>query len=221
MARILVVEDKFSDGRALTRQLEELGHETKHVVSQGQAVSALGDGGFDYVFLDLTLPDGDGVEVVPDIRRSGSAVVLLLEVGKEEMDAEVVSRIETLGETAFAQKPLTEEDISKSIETADACRKKREATAEKPAEESKPARENTAQAAGDAAPEPAEDAESVASGKGLPKRLPKLKAYRDQMEKRYLRRLIKDSGGNVKKALTMAGVSRASYYNLLKKHGLN
>lgn len=221
MARILVVDDKFSDGRALMRQLDEMGHETKHVVSQGQAVSALGEGGFDYVFLDLTLPDGDGVEVVPDIRRTGSAVVLLLEVAKEEMDAEVVSRIEALGETAFAQKPLTEEDISKSIETADACRQKREATAEKLAEESKPVREKDAQAEVDVGPRLADDAESIAGGKGLPKRLPKLKAYRDQMEKRYLRRLIKDSDGNVKKALTMAGISRASYYNLLKKHGLN
>ncbi|TVM19357.1 hypothetical protein DPQ33_03075 [Oceanidesulfovibrio indonesiensis] len=237
MARILVVEDKFSDGRALTRQLDEMGHETKHVVSQGQAVSAVEGGGYEYVFLDLTLPDGDGVEVVPDIRNSGAAVVLLLETSKEEMDAEVAGRIEALGETAIAQKPLSEDDIVTSIEKADACRQKRLSMAEKEKsaekdepvrEEAVPAKEETAPAAAEVAPaaeraaeKPVEDADAVAGGTGLPKRLPKLKAYRDQMEKRYLRRLLKDSGGNVKKALTMAGVSRASYYNLLKKHGLN
>ncbi|MFW5735242.1 MAG: response regulator [Oceanidesulfovibrio sp.] len=220
MARILVVEDKFADGRALTRQLEEMGHETKHVVSQGQALSALADDGFDYVFLDLTLPDGDGVEVVPEIRRGGSAVVLLLEDAKEAMDAEVLGRIEALGETAFLTKPLAEDDIAASIETAETCRKARRDGESGAVAEKRPADTNVA-AAEPAAQEPVEDATGVFGDKGLPKRLPKLKAYRDQMEKRYLRRLLKDSGGNVKKALAMAGISRASYYNLLNKHGLN
>eukprot|EP01022_Parablepharisma_sp_SALTPOND_P013570 TRINITY_DN18244_c0_g2_i1.p1 TRINITY_DN18244_c0_g2~~TRINITY_DN18244_c0_g2_i1.p1 ORF type:complete len:1728 (-),score=328.84 TRINITY_DN18244_c0_g2_i1:1112-6295(-) len=225
MASILVVEDKFADGRALMRLLGSVGHETKHVVSQGQAAEALSNGGFDYVFLDLTLPDGDGLEIVPEIRGKGAAVVLLLENTKDEMDADVVNRMDALGEIAMALKPLNEEDVAASIETADACRKSGATEQEQPVQEK--VSEGEAEAPQESAPAPApssgpvEDAEAIAGGKGLPKRLPKLKAYRDHMEKRYLKRLLKDSGGNVKKALNIAGISRASYYNLLKKHGMN
>lgn len=217
MARILVVDDKFMDGRALVRQLDELGHDTNHVVSQGQALDAVAGGKFDYVFLDLTLPDGDGVEAVPEIRSSGAAVIVLLEGPLEELDAEAASRFESLGETAYVQKPLDQDEIAASIEKADECRGK---NASQPAAAS-------AQAAGEepaepqAQPEKADAAESPIGDRKLPKRLPKLKGYRDQMEKRYLKRLIKDSKGNVKKAVAIAGISRASYYNLLKKHGLN
>lgn len=217
MANILVVDDKFMDGRALVRQLDELGHGTNHVVSQGQALDAVADGGFDYVFLDLTLPDGDGVEAVPEIRGSGAAVIILLEGPLEELDAEAAGRLESLGEMAYVLKPLNQDEIAAALEKADACRGN--STPQPEAAPAPAAEEKTA------APRPqaegTEAAESAIGERKLPKRLPKLKSYRDQTEKRYLKRLLKDSKGNVKKAVAIAGISRASYYNLLKKHGLN
>jgi len=55
----------------------------------------------------------------------------------------------------------------------------------------------------------------------LPGRLTSLREFRDSQEKRYLQKLLAAAGGDVASALKISGVSRASYYNLLKKHGLN
>ena len=46
----------------------------------------------------------------------------------------------------------------------------------------------------------------------------KLKDYREAMDKQYLRDLIGRTGGNVKEACTLSGLSRSRLYELLKLH---
>jgi DNA-binding NtrC family response regulator len=52
------------------------------------------------------------------------------------------------------------------------------------------------------------------------KDLPSLKAFRERMDREYLQALLQATEGDVAKALEIADISRAGYYNLLKKHGL-
>jgi two-component system NtrC family response regulator len=40
------------------------------------------------------------------------------------------------------------------------------------------------------------------------------------MEKRYLQELVEQTGGNLKKILTLSGLSRSHFYAMVKKYGI-
>jgi transcriptional regulator with PAS, ATPase and Fis domain len=50
---------------------------------------------------------------------------------------------------------------------------------------------------------------------------PSLSAYRNKLEKAYLKELINRSGGDRNKACRISGVSQSRLYGLLKKHNLS
>jgi two-component system NtrC family response regulator len=50
--------------------------------------------------------------------------------------------------------------------------------------------------------------------------LPPFKDFRDNLEQQYLRDLMSTSGGNVKQACRISGLSRSYLYELLKHHGI-
>lgn len=83
---ILVVEDDVHIARLVELHLSDLGH-TVHTVStaaEGKA-HALRDAP-DLILLDLTLPDGDGLDVCRDVRASGNYTPILILTAR---DAEV------------------------------------------------------------------------------------------------------------------------------------
>jgi len=69
---------------------------------------------------------------------------------------------------------------------------------------------------------PAEIKPSVNAATELPAKLPKWKAYRNALieegETRYLQNLMTRTGGDVKKAAVMSGLSRPRLYELLRKY---
>lgn len=87
MRRILLVEDNHALALGLSRSLEAAGFAAEVADSRAAAVDALAGENPDLVILDLMLPDGDGFEVLRDLRASGSSVpVLVLSARGEEID---------------------------------------------------------------------------------------------------------------------------------------
>jgi DNA-binding response OmpR family regulator len=64
LARILVVEDNFDVGDAMRMLLEAGGHQVRVAITVGDAIRACDDQPVDLMLLDLTLPDGEGLEVL-------------------------------------------------------------------------------------------------------------------------------------------------------------
>jgi two-component system NtrC family response regulator len=52
------------------------------------------------------------------------------------------------------------------------------------------------------------------------KQLPNIREFRSDMEKRYLQELVEQTGGNLKKILTLSGLSRSHFYAMVKKYGI-
>ena len=66
--RILIVDDEREVRDFFKQALSEDGYYVTAVGTARQGLNALGDGEFQVVVLDLSLPDGDGLEVVRQIR---------------------------------------------------------------------------------------------------------------------------------------------------------
>jgi DNA-binding response OmpR family regulator len=80
-ARVLLVDDSLTVRMDLSEALEAAGLRVTACTSVAEARAALAAGTFALVILDVLLPDGDGVELLEEIRESASladvAVILL------------------------------------------------------------------------------------------------------------------------------------------------
>ena len=68
MASILIIDDDPMLCDMLCRHFGSLGHDTAHALSLRKGLAKASQGDFDVVFLDVGLPDGDGLEALPEIR---------------------------------------------------------------------------------------------------------------------------------------------------------
>ena len=116
MKVILVVEDEEAIRSSFAENLRFEGFEVVEAADGVEAAQCLEEGGLDLVVLDLMLPRRSGTDVLRDLRRSGSAIpvlvltardrevdkVLLLEIGADDYVtkpfsfAEVLARIKAL-----------------------------------------------------------------------------------------------------------------------------
>jgi diguanylate cyclase (GGDEF)-like protein len=91
---ILVVDDDDVDRERLIRLLKRDARHTfiAEATSKASALEALKVGGFDFVFLDFQLDDGDGRDIVADIHRANHAclIVAVTGSGNERIAAEAI-----------------------------------------------------------------------------------------------------------------------------------
>ncbi len=78
MARLLFVEDDQTLGLSLRLALTAHGHDVRVAPSLTAARQVLGAGPVDLVLLDLGLPDGDGLELVTELRKRGDFTPILV-----------------------------------------------------------------------------------------------------------------------------------------------
>ncbi|SAL85438.1 PAS/PAC sensor hybrid histidine kinase [Caballeronia arvi] len=88
MKKILFVDDSRDTADALRDIASELGHVGAVAYNGASAVDAAASETFDVIFLDLMLPDADGVTVCLEIRkgRSKSARIVALTGSNELID---------------------------------------------------------------------------------------------------------------------------------------
>lgn len=87
--RVLLVEDSEDTRFTVRTSLEarkEVKFEIEEVNKVGEAVSRLERGGIDAVLLDLTLPDGNGIEVVKRVVAAGKDVGVIVLTGSADME---------------------------------------------------------------------------------------------------------------------------------------
>jgi signal transduction histidine kinase len=101
---VLVVEDNPVGARLTQEMLRRLGHRSELAGSLGEARRLLGRGVFDVVLLDLRLPDGLGLELIPSLSRD-------LRVVAVTANAEERGRCLQDGAHLFLPKPFRLEEL--------------------------------------------------------------------------------------------------------------
>ena len=104
MREILLLEDDAALGRGIAMALA--GPETRVTLcadlARGRA--ALAEGTFDLLILDVNLPDGSGLTLLEEVRRTGAVPVILLTAN--DLETDIVAGLE-LGADDYITKPFS------------------------------------------------------------------------------------------------------------------
>ncbi len=127
MARILIVDDDRLVQDALCQVVEKTGHTASAASGLSEALQAIRSDAFDIVLCDVRLPDGSGLDILPEIRASSSAPEVIIITGFGDPDgAELAIK---QGAWDYVEKPLSVKDVTLSIERALQYRDRKQAAA--------------------------------------------------------------------------------------------
>ena len=83
---ILLIEDDLAVGRALQSVLQDDGHSVVWIRLASEARQRIGDAAFDAALLDLSLPDGDGLDLLRDARAGGHTLPVLMITARDSLE---------------------------------------------------------------------------------------------------------------------------------------
>ncbi|MES2056210.1 MAG: response regulator transcription factor [Pseudomonadota bacterium] len=107
--RVLLVEDELGMAAAMRTVLEREGYVVDHVADLADAREAARSGNSDLILLDRTLPDGDGLSVMPEFRKANPGVpVIIISARGDVIDR--VSGLDT-GADDYLAKPFAMEEM--------------------------------------------------------------------------------------------------------------
>lgn len=86
MARVLIIDDDEMICEMLSSMVGKLGHEAKWALTLKDGCDEAASGAFDLVFLDVRMPDGSGLEVLPKIIEAPSAPEVIIITGAGDPD---------------------------------------------------------------------------------------------------------------------------------------
>lgn len=116
-SKILIVEDEALFARAVMRRLQKAGYECAHVESVQDARDIVKQFTPDIVLLDMRLPDGNGLDLLPFFVAK-SAMVIVMTAHGEISDA--VNAMKQ-GAVDYLKKPIDLEELLLSIQKAEAA----------------------------------------------------------------------------------------------------
>src|SRR5688572_17038665 len=107
--RILLIEDEPQMAVALRGALTRHDMVMDHVSTLCDAELVIGDGAYDAVLLDRQLPDGDGLELIPKIRKRGLTLPIIVITAKGEVPDRITG-LET-GADDYLAKPFVFDEL--------------------------------------------------------------------------------------------------------------
>ena len=108
--KVLVVEDDPAVSVPLLAGLQRNGIETEHVAYASQVVLAAQN--VDVVLLDLGLPDGDGIDVLRELRKTSDVPVIIATARGDETDRIVGLE---LGADDYVVKPFSVRELAARV----------------------------------------------------------------------------------------------------------
>jgi two-component system NtrC family response regulator len=86
MARVLIIDDDTAFSQLLGKIVHGLGHDATLAYTLKDGLRESFTGGYDAIFLDVGLPDGDGLETLPKFRENPEAPEVVIITGSGALD---------------------------------------------------------------------------------------------------------------------------------------
>lgn len=114
--RILVIDDEqvICDGCHLV--LTEEGHRVEEYTSGKAGLTAIRQGAYDVVLLDIKLPDSDGMEILKVARKEKPDLCVIVMTGYSTISNAVEAM--KLGATDYLSKPFTDAELISALKKA-------------------------------------------------------------------------------------------------------
>ena len=127
MANVLIIDDDRSNMEMLFDMISDMGHKVTCAFTAEEGLRKAASHAYDVVFLDVQLPDGNGLMLLPDIQGTSSAPEVIIITGFGNPDgAELAIRN---GAWDFIEKPLVRSMIElplvRALEYREAKKEKR------------------------------------------------------------------------------------------------
>lgn len=114
--RVLLTEDDVSLNHMLTLALTEAGMAVESTFGCRAATAAIRDKTLDFCLFDYQLPDGNGLDLLQELRvRQPALPVLIMSANR---DSQLVSRAAALHAEGFLEKPVRLDELEKIIAAA-------------------------------------------------------------------------------------------------------
>lgn len=115
-SKVLIVDDEPSISRSLTRVLEDRGYEVRSCPTGREGLETAEAWRPHVILLDLKLPDGDGLELLPKLRRIESAFQVIVLTAYADTKAAVLAI--KRGAADFLRKPYDMDELVLAVATA-------------------------------------------------------------------------------------------------------
>ncbi len=113
MAHILIIDDEKMVCDSVAEVAKSLGHHAAYALTLKEGLRMASSGRFDIVFLDIHLPDGDGLHALPKLREAPSEPEVIIITGRGDPDgAELAIKN---GAWDYIEKPLSVDGITLPI----------------------------------------------------------------------------------------------------------
>lgn len=86
MANILIIDDNEMFCEMLSQMVSDLGHQVSYVLTLEEGLPAATSGKYEVVFLDVRLPDGNGLDILPRIREIPASPEVIIITGMGDQD---------------------------------------------------------------------------------------------------------------------------------------
>jgi DNA-binding NtrC family response regulator len=120
---ILVVDDSFTDRETLKTILEEKGYSVVTAGTGSEALARVRDKRFDIIFLDVKLPDIDGVDFFEQVKAIDPDVAVIMMTGYSE--TELMQRVISQGAYTCIYKPFNVDRVISLVGELSSWRKYR------------------------------------------------------------------------------------------------
>ena len=115
--RILIIDDEPNIGKTLAGFLSDLGHETATCFEGKSGLQKALDENFDLIFLDVKLPDINGLEILQQVKAARPSLSIIMISG--EADLQTAVKATKLGAYNFLEKPLNPDRLTLEVKNLD------------------------------------------------------------------------------------------------------
>jgi CheY-like chemotaxis protein len=111
---IMIVDDEPQVAEVLATSLQRQGHRTTVVHSGREALDRIKAGAYDALFLDVSMPGMNGLDVMAELRRIRPALAVVVITGHATADE--IENVKKLGAVDVIQKPSALTHYHQAIE---------------------------------------------------------------------------------------------------------
>jgi DNA-binding response OmpR family regulator len=112
--KVLIIDDEAEIGNLLSSVLGSMGFKAEYQPDLRSGISSFEANMHDIVFLDLRLPDGDGLSLIPRIKEAKSDAAIIVISAHGGLDEKV--KAEMWGAKYYLQKPFNSAQIRHALQ---------------------------------------------------------------------------------------------------------